>query len=108
MLLLYPDVAGKFLKILSNEIRNKDAYLLQFAYHSVRKRIADAILRLFKQHNNENESICISRDDLAALSGTASETVSRTLTEFKNEGLIEKKGSELKILNYEKISKMRN
>jgi CRP-like cAMP-binding protein/CheY-like chemotaxis protein len=108
LLLLYPDVAGKFLKILSNEIRNKDAYLLQLAYQSVRKRIAEAILRLFKQRNMEMDSFSISRDDLAALSGTASETVSRTLTEFKNEGLIEKKGSKFKILNHHKISMMRN
>lgn len=104
MLLQYPDMAGKFLEILSSEIRNKDAYLLQLAYQSVRKRLAEAILRLFK---NET-SIRISRDELAALAGTASETVSRTLTEFKNEGLIEKKGSVLTILNFDKISKMRN
>lgn len=108
LLLFYPDLANKFLKILSNEIRNKDAYLLQLAYQSVRKRIAEAILRLFLQRDAVSKSVSISRDDLAALSGTASETVSRTLTEFKNEGLIEKKGSALKILNHEKISKMRN
>jgi CRP-like cAMP-binding protein/CheY-like chemotaxis protein len=108
MLQLYPDVAGKFLEILSHEIRNKDTYLLQLAYQSVRKRIAEAILRLLKQHEDIIDTLSISRDDLAALSGTASETVSRTLTEFKNEGLIEKKGGTLKILNLDKMSKMRN
>lgn len=108
LLRLYPDIAGKFLKIMSNEIRNKDAYLLQLAYQSVRKRIAESILRLFRQRSPETDNISISRDDLAALSGTASETVSRTLTEFKNEGLIEKKGGALKILNHDKISKMKN
>jgi len=108
LLRLYPDIAAKFLRILSNEIRNKDAYLLQLAYQSVRKRIAEAILRLFRKENNEANGLIISRDDLAALSGTASETVSRTLTEFKNEGLIEKKGSALRMLNLDKISKMRN
>jgi hypothetical protein len=40
---LYPDVAGKFLEILSHEIRKKDGYLLQLAYQSVRKRISEAI-----------------------------------------------------------------
>nr|WP_315250708.1 response regulator [uncultured Flavobacterium sp.] len=108
LLRLYPDVAGKFLKILSNEIRNKDTHLLQLAYQSVRKRIAEAILRLFTQPNDATESVSISRDDLAAMSGTASETVSRTLTEFKNEGLIEKKGGKLTILNHDKINKMKN
>ena len=108
MLRLYPDVAGKFLEILSHEIRKKDVYLLQLAYQSVRKRISEAILRLYKQHEDGMETLSVSRDDLAALSGTAAETVSRTLTEFKNEGLIEKKGSTLKILNPDKMSKMRN
>ena len=108
MLRLYPDVAGKFLEILSHEIRKKDGYLLQLAYQSVRKRISEAILRLYKQHEDGMETLSVSRDDLAALSGTAAETVSRTLTEFKNEGLIEKKGSTLKILNPDKMSKMRN
>jgi CRP-like cAMP-binding protein len=104
MLQQYPDIAGKFLEILSNEIRNKDASLLQLAYQSVRKRIAEALLQLFKH----DSTIRISRDELAALTGTASETVSRTLTEFKNEGLIERKGSTITILDYDKISKMKN
>ncbi|WP_255577843.1 response regulator [Flavobacterium sp. CHNK8] len=104
MLQQYPDIAGKFLEILSNEIRNKDASLLQLAYQSVRKRIAEALLQLFKH----DSTIRISRDELAALTGTASETVSRTLTEFKNEGLIERKGSTVTILDYDKISKMKN
>lgn len=108
LLRLYPDVAGKFIKILSNEIRDKDEHLLQLAYQSVRKRIAEAILRLSRRNTIAGDSICVTRDDLAALSGTASETVSRTLTEFKNEGLIEKKGSSLTILDHKKISDMKN
>ncbi|MBQ0908983.1 response regulator [Flavobacterium sp. F-328] len=104
LLQLYPDVSKKFLNILSNEILTKDSSLLQLAYQSVRKRIAEAIVDLFKH----DTTIRISRDDLAALTATATETVSRTLTEFKNEGLIEKKGSVLKIVNMDKISKMRN
>ena len=108
MLRLYPDVAGKFLEILSHEIRKKDGYLLQLAYQSVRKRISEAILRLYQQHEDGIKTLSVSRDDLAALAGTAAETVSRTLTEFKNEGLIEKKGSILRILNPDKMSKMRN
>ena len=108
MLRLYPDVAVKFIKLLSNEVRAKDAHLLHLAYQSVRKRIAEAILRLFHHDPSETESVSVSRDDLAAMSGTASETVSRTLTEFKNEGLIEKTGSRLKILDFKKISAMKN
>lgn len=108
LLLLYPEVAGKFLKILSEELRDKDMQLLNLAYQSVRKRIAESILRLFRNNTTVGESISISRDDLAAMSGTASETVSRTLTEFKNEGLIQRKGSHVSILDYNRISGMKN
>ena len=108
LLQFYPDVAGKFLKILSKDLRDKDIQLLGLAYQSVRKRIAESILRLFRHDTTVEESISISRDDLAAMSGTACETVSRTLTEFKNEGLIQRKGSHISILDYKRISGMKN
>lgn len=108
LLQFYPDVAGKFLKILSKDLRDKDIQLLDLAYQSARKRIAESILRLFQHDTTDEESISISRDDLAAMSGTACETVSRTLTEFKNEGLIQRKGSHISILDYKRISGMKN
>jgi DNA-binding response OmpR family regulator len=108
VLLQNPDIAGKFISILSSEVRDRDAHLLQLAYQSVRKRIAESILRLFRQNKGDGESVAISRDNLAAMSGTASETVSRTLTEFRNEGLIDKKGSSLTILDLPSLTKMRN
>ena len=103
-----PDLASSFLKILSDKIREKDARLIQLAYKSVRKKIAEAIMRLFNTDGDSTQAIKISRDDLAALSGTASETVSRTLTEFRNEGLIEKKGSNITVLQSGKLRSMRN
>ena len=92
----YPDLAGKFIKILSNEIQSREEHLLQIAYRSVRQRIAEAILRYAKQQGNA-DGISASRADLAAMSGTAPETVSRTLTDFADEGLLEKKGNLLLI-----------
>ncbi len=108
LLNLYPDVARQFIKLLSNDIREKEEQLLQLAYHSVRKRMADAIVRLSKQQAGSNDSIKISREDLAAMAGMATETVSRTLSDFKDEGLIEKKGSSINILNLERLTKMKN
>lgn len=103
---LYPDVAEKFIGILSNQIRQQEEQLLQLAYQSVRKRIAEAILRLQKQENSN--MVTISRIDLAAMSGTAPETVSRTLTDFKEEGFIEKKGSIITILEQQKLERLKN
>jgi len=107
LLNLYPEIAREFIKLLSNNIREKEEQLLQLAYHSVRKRMADAIVRLSK-HQDGTDTVKISRDDLAAMAGMATETVSRTLADFKDEGLIEKKGSVINILNHERLVKMKN
>jgi CRP-like cAMP-binding protein/CheY-like chemotaxis protein len=104
---LYPEVAREFINILANDVREKEEQLLQLAYHSVRKRMAEALLRLYRQGNN-NESFKISREDMAAMAGMATETVSRTLTDFKEEGLIEKKGSLITILDVKRLAKMKN
>jgi CRP-like cAMP-binding protein len=104
---LYPEVAREFIIILANNVREKEEQLLQLAYHSVRKRMAEALLRLQRQHN-ESESFKISREDMAAMAGMATETVSRTLTDFKEEGLIEKKASLITILDAKRLAKMKN
>lgn len=101
----YPDLAGQFIRILSNEVQAREEHLLQIAYRSVRQRIAEALLRYAKQKSGE-EGITASRADLAAMSGTAPETVSRTLTDFADEGLLEKKGGLLFIKDKRKLERV--
>ncbi|EOR95148.1 transcriptional regulator, Crp/Fnr family [Arcticibacter svalbardensis MN12-7] len=103
----YPQVGRAFIKILSNNLKEKEDQLLQLAYHSVRKRMAQVLLRLAGT-DPEKGVLRISRDDLAAMAGMATETVSRTLSDFKDEGLIEKKGSQIIILNATKLINMKN
>ncbi|MEO3407762.1 response regulator [Mucilaginibacter sp. CAU 1740] len=105
LLNLYPEVAREFIKLLSNHIREKEEQLLQLAYNSVRKRLADTLVRLHKQ---QGDNFKISREDLAAMAGIATETVSRTLSDFKDEGLLEKKGSNISILAPDRLAKMKN
>ncbi len=108
LLHLYPEVAREFIKLLANDIREKEDQLMQLAYHSVRKRMAETMVRLSRRQTNEGESFKIAREDLAAMAGMATETVSRTLSDFKDEGLIDKKGSTITILDLARLSKMRN
>lgn len=103
----YPEVGMEFIKILSNNLKEKEEQLLQLAYHSVRKRMSQVLLRLAGA-DAEGNILKISRDDLAAMAGMATETVSRTLSDFKDEGLIEKKGSQIVILNAKKLQAMKN
>jgi CRP-like cAMP-binding protein/CheY-like chemotaxis protein len=108
MLNLYPEIAREFIKLLANNIKEKEDQLMQLAYYSVRKRMAEAMVRLSRQQSNENQSFKITREDLAAMAGMATETVSRTLSDFKDEGLIDKKGSTITILDLTRLSKMKN
>lgn len=106
-----PEVSRKFINILSNNIHEREEQLIKLAYNSVRKRVAEALTTLYNKYKKEGEqkfSINISREDLANLVGTATETVIRTLSDFKDEKLIEISGGTISVLNYEKLANMKN
>ena len=106
-----PNVMKKFIKVLSDNIADKEEQLVKLAYSSVRKRVAEALLLLQKRYHDSNKdqfSISFSREDLANIVGTATESLIRTLSDFKQEKLIDIKGSNITILNSEKLNKLKN
>jgi CRP-like cAMP-binding protein/FixJ family two-component response regulator len=105
------EVSRKFIQMLSDNLQEKEEQLLNLAYNSVRKRVAEALITLYNRYKKDSEpkfTISISREDLANLAGTATETTIRTLSDFKDEGLIEIKGGNVTILSYDKLAQMRN
>jgi CRP-like cAMP-binding protein len=99
-------IANQFIKMLANDIQVKEKQLTQMAYNSIRKRTADALIMLskkYKKESQENFTMKISRDDLASVVGTATESLIRTLSDFKSDHLIEINGSEIKILDERKL-----
>ncbi len=111
--LLYknPGVARKFIQLLSGNIREKEEQLLRLAYHSVRKKVADALVSIslkFRDDPAADECLVqISRDDLAAMAGTANETVSRMLADFRDENLISKEGNAIRLHSIERLKNIR-
>lgn len=104
------EVSNKFIRMLAGSVTQKQDELLNLAYDSVRKRVADALLKLaetYKNEENDQFSMAISRDDLAAIVGTATESVIRTLSEFKADGYISIKGSNITILNMDELKNFR-
>jgi CRP/FNR family transcriptional regulator, polysaccharide utilization system transcription regulator len=98
------DVANKFVRMLSDNLSQKEEELLHLAYDSVRKRVADALLNLQKKFQDSDQkvfSMPVTRDNLASMVGTSKECVIRVLSEFKDDGLIETHMSEITILNTE-------
>ncbi|TKB97138.1 response regulator [Pedobacter cryotolerans] len=105
-LLNHQEIANAFIDMLSGSVQEKEEQMLRLAYFSVRKRVADALVQVaskFGEPNMDSATLKISRDDLAALVGTASETVSRMLADFKDEKLIEKNGNAIRVLSIEKL-----
>ena len=75
---------------------------MRLAYDSVRKKTADAILELQTKEGSQ-EDIEISRSDLASILGIAKETLTRTLTDFKEEKLIMTNRNKISILDKKKL-----
>lgn len=101
-------VSQKFISMLSNDIVENEDQLLKLAYNSVRKRVAEALIKFFDQKQEENEAIKINREDLSNLAGTSIETAIRTLSDFKDEKIIEIASGKVQILDLPKLRNMRN
>jgi CRP-like cAMP-binding protein/ActR/RegA family two-component response regulator len=99
------DVAAKFIKMLSNNLQETEERLMNLAYNSVRKRVADTLLTLhlrYQKKGEKNSSFSVSREDLASMVGTATESVIRTLSDFRDERLIEIRDKQIVILSGKK------
>ena len=91
--LVYGDklISNKFISMISNDFIDIQEQLLSMAYATVKQRLAKVLLDFYNKetlNNSEYKGIDISRDDLAGLIGTATETAIRMLTDFKDEGLV--------------------
>ncbi len=98
------NVSLELMNVLTDNLAEVKDQLLQMAYSSVRKKTAQTILQFAKVLNKkETEAIKISRNDLAGVAGIATESLIRTLSGFKKEGLIEIEGRNICILDLRKL-----
>ncbi|WP_026913715.1 response regulator [Christiangramia portivictoriae] len=95
-----PKITMQLVEVLNNNLSELKNQLMDMAYGSVRKKTANTIL-LFAERIEKHplKSIRISRADLAGVAGMAPESLIRTLSEFKKEGLIEIEGRNIKLLD---------
>ena len=101
------DATKKIIGMLAKNIAEKEQQFLDIAYNSLRKRVANALITLLNKYRKSGEdvfSIQLSREDLANIAGTATESLIRTLSDFKSEKLIDISGSKITILNEKKLA----
>ncbi|RYZ24285.1 MAG: response regulator [Chitinophagaceae bacterium] len=105
-----PQVTRKFIKLLAKDVHAKEEQLLRIAYNSLRRKVADALLAAQERFRRGEERLPIhlTRENLATMAGTATESLIRTLTDFKAEKLIEIRDGEIEIVQYERLARMFN
>ncbi|MBT8263817.1 MAG: response regulator [Eudoraea sp.] len=95
-----PELVLELMDALAVNLTDVKEQLLQMAYGSVRKKTASTLLRFAEKLRQDKEgNIHIMRSDLAAVAGMATETLIRTLSHFKSEGLISIKDRNIRILD---------
>lgn len=99
-------LAKQFIKLLTRNVVANEERLINLAYNSVRKRVATGLLEVQKKYKTTAEAnprLEISREDLAQVVGTATESLIRTLSEFKGDKLIEIQDGKIHILQESKL-----
>lgn len=98
------NVSLELMNVLTDTLSEVKDQLLQMAYSSVRKKTAQTIIQFAELlTKNPEDPIRISRNDLASVAGIATESLIRTLSTFKKDGIIEIEGRDIRILDLRKL-----
>jgi DNA-binding response OmpR family regulator len=108
--MIYSDIsiASKFIHIITQNVKEKEERLMALAYSSLRKRVAKALVDIVEKFNIQERTgpIEISRDDIAHYVGTATESLIRTLSDFKAEKHIDIKSGKIIVNNIDKLKNL--
>ncbi len=104
-----PEFAMKLMQLTCMELGEANDYITDIAQKTVRERLAEILLLLkdrFDLDEDQVLKISLTREELANIVGTATESVIRLLSEFKHDSLIELQGRKIKILNLAGLKKI--
>lgn len=93
------------------ELGEANAFITDIAQKTVRERLAEILLKLmeiFELNEDGVLQISLTREELANIVGTATESVIRLLSEFKHDKLIDLNGRKIKLLDIKQLEKISN
>lgn len=99
------------MKLTCHELGEANSYITDIAQKTVRERLAEVLLQLIKDFGLDDQKylkISLTREELANIVGTATESVIRLLSEFKTDMLVELNGRKIKVLNIKGLEKISN
>ena len=100
------EIARAFIKIITQNIVEKEESLLNLAYSSLRKKVAYGLIQLlekYKAEENERPVLNLSRENMAHSIGIATESLIRTLSDFKDEKLVDLQTGKVIIIDEKKL-----
>jgi len=105
------EFAMALMRLSCRELGESNKYLTDIAQKTVRERLAEVLLLLMDTFDLDEDNtlrITLTREELANMVGTATESVIRLLSEFKADNLIELNGRKIKLLDIPKLIKIGN
>jgi CRP/FNR family transcriptional regulator, polysaccharide utilization system transcription regulator len=107
-----PAVAHAMFSLLSHQLVEAERRMLEMTQNSVRERVAETLLQIHAifgvEHDGSTLAIRISRGELAALVGAATESVIRILTELKRAGVLTLRGRRIGVLDIDAVRALAN
>jgi CRP-like cAMP-binding protein len=103
--------ALELLKLACHELGEANSFITDIAQKTVRERLAEILLLLVNEFGVDDQQflqISLTREELANIVGTATESVIRLLSEFKSDKLVELNGRKIKLLNKKGLEKISN
>jgi CRP/FNR family transcriptional regulator, polysaccharide utilization system transcription regulator len=105
------DYALELLKLACHELGEANSFITDIAQKTVRERLAEVLLFLVNDFGIDEQQylqISLTREELANIVGTATESVIRLLSEFKSDKLVELNGRKIRIMNMKGLEKISN
>jgi len=103
--------AFEILKLACHELGEANSFITDIAQKTVRERLAEILILLVNDFGLDNQNylqISLTREELANIVGTATESVIRLLSEFKSDKLVELNGRKIRIMNKKSLEKISN
>lgn len=104
-----PRFSMELMQLACKELGEANQFLTNIAQKSVRERLAEVLVKLKETFSVDSDGflkVSLTREELASLVGTATESVIRLLSEFKSDKYIDMSGRKIKILNEERLRKL--
>lgn len=101
-----PDFTFEVLRHMAHDLREADDVIVNMSQKTVKQRIAEALLYLKTNFGEDSEgflALVLSREDIANVVGTATESCIRILSEFRSKGYIETSGKRMAISDERKL-----